>query len=412
MATPYELRCTVCGQVVGADLTEGTCRCGGVLSVDWDVERAARILTAGTLAARPATMLRYRELLPLAGVDPALGAIVTPLLEAPALAAATGVGSVAVKVEGMQPSGSLKDRASAIAAARAQALGHRELACASSGNAATAMAAQSAAQGLRATVFVPRRLPAQKLLQLHAYGARILVVDGPYEAAYALCQQAAPRFGWYNRNCAQNPYLVEGKKTCGLEIAEQTVGDPPDWVAVPVGDGCTIAAIWKGMRELNELGLAHALPRMLGVQASAAATTADAWRENVAVEAVESRYAAAATVADSIAVTHPHNGARAVEAIRDSGGAMVTVGDDAIAAATLELPSLTGVFAEPAAAATLAGVRAARAQGMIGAAERVVLVTTGIGFKNLDVIAAHAGAVPEPIPPTLQGLVDRIGEPV
>jgi threonine synthase len=377
---PFGLRCTRCGEESGA--TESTCRCGGILALEWDLGRAGRTLTRAALEQRPASMLRYRELLPLAGVEPKLGAIVTPLLEAPRLAAALGVASAAVKVEGMQPTGSLKDRASAIAAARAEALGYEVIACASSGNAATSMAGQATAHGLRATVFVPHRLPEQKLLQLHALGARVVAVDGPYEAAYRLCEDAAPRYGWYNRNCAQNPYLVEGKKTCGLEIAEQGVGRPADWVVVAVGDGCTVAGIWKGLVESHALGLAPGLPRMLGVKPAAGTET----------------------IADSIAVAEPRNAARAQAAVESSHGALVAVTDEAIHAATLELPRLSGVFAEPAAAATVAGVRLAREQGIIGGGDRVVLVTTGVGFKNLDVVRAAVEPRPQPVPPTPEAL--------
>lgn len=402
-----ELRCTRCARTLPDGATEGTCSCGGILAVEWDLERCAHTLSADALASRPATMLRYRELLPLLDVDPAMPAVVTPLQPAPRLAQALGVASVAVKVETMQPTGSLKDRASAIGVARAQGLGHTDIACASSGNAATAMAGMAAAQGLRATVFVPRRTPAQKLLQLAAYGARVLLVDGSYEAAYELCQQAAPRFGWYNRNSGQNPYLVEGKKTCGLEIGEQAGMRPPDWVAVAVGDGCTITGIWKGLRELHELGLAPGVPRMLGVQASTAATVLDAWRETADIEAVEGRYPAPDTIADSISVSHPQNGARAVAAVRDSGGAVVAVDDEQIATATLELGKFSGLFAEPAAAAAAAGVRAGRETGTIGPHDRVVVVATGSGFKNLTVVER---AVPAPVPvaPSLDAVEARI----
>ena len=378
--------------------------CGGILAVDWDLELARNTLTVNALKSRPFNMLRYRELLPLLGVDPALPAVTTPLLESPRLAAVLGVRSVAVKVESMQPTGSLKDRASAVAVARAEALGYSDIACASSGNAATAMAGLAAAQNLGAIVLVPRGTPRPKLIQLHAYGARIVIVDGPYETAYQLCQEAAPRFGWYNRNCAQNPYLVEGKKTCGLEIGEQSAASPPDWVAVAVGDGCTIAGIWKGLHESRDLGLTSRAPRLLGVQATAAATVFDTWRGSTPIEDVERGAAVANTLADSIAVTQPHNGARAVDAVRASDGALIAVDDERIAEATLDLPSLSGVFAEPSAAATVAGVRAARETGIVGASERVVVVATGIGFKNLAVVEAAFGEGPSPVPPLLDAL--------
>jgi threonine synthase len=401
VSTGFELRCTRCSAHL-PPTSEGPCHCGGIVTVQWDLELAGRTITRRILAERPANMLRYREILPLLDVEPMLPALMTPLHEVPDLAAALGVASVAVKLEGSQPTGSLKDRASAVGVARADALGFRDVACASSGNAAASMAGLAAAQGLRAAVFLPRGAPLQKLIQLRAYGARAVVVDGPYEVAYQMCEQAAPRFGWYNRNCAQNPYLVEGKKTCGLEIAEQTAGDPPDWVAIPIGDGCTIVGIWKGLQELHALGLTPSVPRLLGVQAATAATVRDAWQESTDIEAVEGRYAAPASLADSIAVTHPHNGDRAVDAVRASGGSIVSVEDALIAEATLELPRRTGVFAEPASAAAVAGVRAARELGIMSGDARVVVVATGTGFKNLGVMERLIGAMPDPVEPSIE----------
>ena len=249
-----------------------------------------------------------------------------------------------------------------MAVARAAAFGYDEVACASSGNAAISLAAMAAAQGLRATVFVPDRIPRMKLALLRAYGPRVVLVAGPYESAYALCGRACDQFGWYNRNCAQDPYLVEGKKTCGLEIAEQTAGAPPDWVAVPIGDGCSITGIWKGMSEMAALGISPRVPRMLGVQAAGAAAVNDAWAEDLPLAEVEPRYPAAETLADSIAVSHPHNGERALEAVRASGGAVTAVDDSGISEAMLAL-GRSGVLLEAASAATLAGIRAALADG-------------------------------------------------
>lgn len=347
--------------------------------------------------------MRYRELLPFLEREPALLPLVTPLVAAPALADELELGAIFVKDEGCQPSGSLKARPSAVAVARAHALGFDTIACASSGNAAISLAAMAAAEGLKTVVFVSDRIPRSKLAQLQAYGPRVVVVRAPYEAAYALCDDACWEFGWYNRNCAQDPFLVEGKKTCGLEIAEQTAADPPDWVVVPVGDGCTIAGIWKGLREAKALGISGSVPRMLAVQARGAATVHDAWAEDRPPAEVESRYAPAATTADSIAVTHPHNGGRAVAALRESGGAAVTVTDSEMRAAMLDI-ARSGVLVEPASAAGLAGVRSARDSGLIEAGAKVVLVGTGTGLKALDEVAAGFGNGPAPIEPTLAAL--------
>jgi len=348
-------------------------------------------------------MMRYRELLPFLDREPAMLPLVTPLVTAPRLAAELGLGSLRVKDEGCQPSGSLKARPSAVAVARAKELGFATIACASSGNAAISLAAMAAAEELEAVVFVPERIPRPKLAQLQVFGPRVVVVRGPYESAYALCEQACREFGWYNRNCAQDPFLVEGKKTCGLEIGEQTAAEPPDWVAVAVGDGCTITAIWKGLSESAALGIAPRTPRMLAVQARGAATVHDAWAENRPLAEVESRYADAATFADSIAVTHPHNGDRAVDAIRASGGAAITVADEEMSTAVLDL-GRSGVLVEPASAAGLGGVRAALDSGVIAPESSVVVVGTGTGLKSLDHVARIMPAPPEPVEPTIDAL--------
>lgn len=409
-ATPgYRLRCTVCGRRPAADAPQPRCDCeaGGPLAVEPDLDAARSTLTAESLGTRPANLMRHRELLPFLGGEPSLMPIVTPVVEAPGLAAELELDSLLVKDEGCQPSGSLKARPSAIAASRAAELGFEEIACASSGNAAISLAAMAAAHGLRATVFVPERIPRMKLAQLQVYGPRVVLVDGPYEDAYALCESACREFGWYNRNCAQDPFLVEGKKTCGLEIAEQTASRPPDWVAVPVGDGCTITGIWKGLSELAAVGLAPGSPRMLGVQASGASAVRDAWCEDRPLAEVETRYPLAATVADSIAVTHPHNGDRALESIRASDGAMVAVSDEMLGQAVLDLAA-SGVLVEPASASTLAGVRAARADGTIESGARVVVVGTGSGLKNLDYASGLMKEPGRPVEPTLEALRERL----
>src|SRR5258706_6036746 len=188
---------------------------------------------------------------------------------------------------------------------------------------------------------MPSSASKKKITQLLIFGATVWRVRGCYDDAYRLCQRACEQWGWYSRNCAINPYLVEGKRTAGLEICEQLDWTVPDWVAVSVGDGCTIAGIWKGFREMQTLGLIERTPKMLGVQA------------------------APNTIADSIAVGEPRNWKKATQAISESGGAMIDVSDDEILDAMRYTGRLSGVFAEPAAAAAVAGVRRAAGEGMV-----------------------------------------------
>lgn len=324
----------------------------------------------------------------------------TPIAEFPAFARTLGVAALHIKDDGRSPTGSFKDRSSAVAVVRAKEQGFTTIACASSGNAACSLAGFAANLGLRAIIFVPATAPPAKVAQLRAFGARVLLVRGTYEQAFLLCEEAVRRFGWYDRNCAVNPYLVEGKKTCGLELGEQLADTPPDWVSVAVGDGCTIAGVWKGLRHMHELGVLPRLPRLLGVQAEGAAALVAAF----AAPGEQLRPVDAVTCADSICVGHPHNWRKALRAVRESGGAMIAVSDRAILEATRDLPAATGIFAEPTAAASIAGIRAARAHGLIDATARVAVVITGNGLKDITGVQLAPPAIA--IEPTLDAVRD------
>ena len=263
------------------------------------------------------------------------------------------------------------------------------------------MACCAAAAGLPATVFVSRAVPSGKLAQMLAYGARVFKVMGTYADAYDLCMQSCARFGWYNRNCAINPYLVEGKKTAGLEVAEQCADDPPDWVVCSVGDGCSIAGVWKGLAQMRELGLIDRLPRMLGVQAEGVAPIRKACDTGQLDPLAEGD-----TYADSINVAVPRNWRKAVHAVRDSRGAVVTVRDEQIMEAVRLTGRLAGVFAEPAAAAAVAGVAKARQLKLIGADASVVAIITGTGLKDIDGAVRAVGG-PHEIAPAMED-VERV----
>jgi threonine synthase len=244
----------------------------------------------------------------------------------------------------------------------------------------------AASMGLQSVIFVPERAPEPKVTQLLIFGATVLRVRGSYEDAFQLCQRSCERWGWYNRNSGINPYLVEGKKTAGLEIAEQLEWQPTDWVAVSVGDGCTIAGVWKGFRELRALGLIVRTPRILGVQAEGAAPITEAFRSGEAIRPMEP-----ATVADSIAVGVPRNWKRAVLAVQESGGTMINVSDGEILDAIRYTGRLAGIFAEPAASAAVAGLRRAIAEGVVGRRASAVALITGNGLKDVQSAREAAG---------------------
>ena len=392
MTPPFvdHLECMRCGRRYRRGL-DGPCpRCGpeGVLDVVFDLAAAKKAMGRRALASRPRDMWRYRELLPVAAASPTPPLPVgwTPITSAPRLADWAGVRSLLLKDEGRNPTASFKDRASAVGVTRARAARARVVACASTGNAASSLAGAAAAVGMTAVIFVPEFAPEPKVAQLMIFGARVIRVKGSYDETYELCQRACARHGWYNRNAAVNPSLVEGKKTCGLEIGEQAGAEVPDWVAVSVGDGCTIAGIWKGLSEMAALGFVPRVPRMLGVQAAGARPLVDAFESGRDVTP-----SPAQTVADSICVGHPRNWRKALRAVRASGGALVAVPDEAILDAMRAAGRRAGLFGEPAGVAGLAGLRAAVAAGIVGRRATVLAVVTGSGLKDARTAMRAAG---------------------
>lgn len=403
------LRCVICGATYSTR-TPYTCpACGitGILDVEYDYRTARRLLTRRVLAARTdRSHWRYRELLPIddRSTLPRLQVGWTPISETKALARHIGVRILSLKDEGRNPTGSLKDRASSIAAVRARTKGGPIIACSSTGNAASSLAAMAAALGLRSVIFVPQRAPEAKVTQLLIFGATVFRVMGGYDDAFQLSQQSCERWGWYNRNCAINPYLMEGKKTVGFEIAEQLGWEIPDWIAMSVGDGCTIAGAWKAFRELKTLGLIARTPRMLGVQAAGAAPITEAFRSKSPMQPV-----APETIADSIAVGVPRNWLKAVRAVRESGGAMINVTDDEILDAMRYTGRLTGIFAEPAAATAVAGLKRAIAEGVVPKKANALAVITGNGLKDVRA-AQKVVSAPFDIDPKGQGLEEILQE--
>jgi threonine synthase len=387
-----ELSCLVCGTPFPYGNAFTCPRCGdqGILDVHYDYEAAAHALKPA-LADRPLDHWRYRELLPVSPdlPLPRLQIGWTPLYDAPRLAEAIGIHSLRVKDDGRNPTNSFKDRASSVGVLKAIEFGFGTIACASTGNAASSLAGLSAAMGLKPYIFVPERAPEPKITQLLIFGATVLKVKGTYEQAFDLCKQACDAFGWYNRNSGTNPFLVEGKKTAGLEIGEQCRDDIPDWVVVSVGDGCTIGGIGKGLQEMKRLGIIHRVPRLLGVQAEGAKPMLDAFRSGKDLVPSGTN-----TIADSIAVGTPRNWRRAIQQIKISHGDMIAVSDKEILDAMRMTARLAAVFGEPAGVAGIAGLKKAVATGVIGKHESAVAVVTGNGLKD---IASARQAAGEPL---------------
>jgi threonine synthase len=379
-----------------------TCpHCGieGILDVHYDYNAAAQSLTPD-LRTRPLNQWRYRELLPVdSGLTPPhLHVGWTPIYDVARLARAIGIAQLFIKDDGRNPTNSFKDRASSVGVLKAIEFGYDTIACASTGNAASSLAGLSAAVGLKSYIFVPERAPEPKVTQLLVFGATVVKVQGTYEDAFDLCRLACEEFGWYNRNSGTNPFLVEGKKTAGLEIAEQFGKGIPDWVVVSVGDGCTIGGIGKGLQEMKRLGFISRLPRLLGVQAEGARPIVDAFNAGKDLVPVPTN-----TLADSIAVGTPRNWRRAIQQIKASAGAMIAVSDEEILDAMRITARLGGVFGEPAGVAGIAGLKKAIQQGVVKPDESAIAVITGNGLKDIQ-SAKRAVGEPLTVAPNITAL--------
>ena len=386
------LQCVLCGARYDPDEVTYICpTCGplGVLEVHYDYSQIALRINRATLAEdRDPTFWRYRALLPISysrSDAPALAIGGTPLYPVKRLRSYLGMENLWLKDDSRNPSASLKDRASIVAVMRAEG---RTVACASTGNAASSLAVQAASVGLPCYIFVPHNAPRAKIVQLLMCGATVFAVQGTYDDAFDLCIEACNTFGWYNRNTGYNPYLVEGKKTVGLEIAEQLDWQVPDSILVPTGDGCIISGVYRGFEDLYRLGMIERIPRMIAVQAEGSPAIVRALEGDGIV-----RPYPAQTVADGISVGLPRNGAMAVKSVRKSSGFGVTVSDEEILAAEKELARLTGVFAEPSGAAGYAGLLRLLDEGRVARDERVVLLVTGSGLKSIDAVVEVAGSV-------------------
>jgi threonine synthase len=390
------LRCARCDRL--SPIADGlyVCpACGANQLVEYDLDALKRGWTRRTLERdRDPTLWRYLPILPVSDrlEGPPVGW--TPLVPAPGLSRELGLAQpLLLKDDGRNPSASFKCRASAVALQHAREAGHTLVTGASTGNAASATAVLAAAPRMRTRIFVPKTAPRAKVAQLLTFGAEVLAVDGTYDQAFDLCLEATRRFGWYNRNTGFNPYTREGKKTVSFEICEQLDWSVPDLVVVPVGDGNIISGVWKGFVEFQRLGFIERTPKLLAVQAEGSAAVVRAAAGDGVIRPVGGE-----TVADSISVSLPRDGEVAVRALRDSGGFGVTVPDEAILDAIGELARGAGVFAEPAAAASWAGLKEAIRQGLVDPEWRIVALVTGNGLKD---VASAMKTVGEPrvVPP-------------
>ena len=377
------LRCRSCQRAEPIGLSYVCPACFGPLEVEYDYEIAGRTLTHAAIAARSPGIWRYVELLPIE-TPPGRGLPVgsTPLLSADRLAPTLGLDRLWIKDDTRNPSLSFKDRAVAIAAARAVEFGLEALACASTGNLAGATAAAAAALGLPAYVFIPADLEPAKVDHALAYGATVVPIEGTYDDVNRLCLEVADETGWGFVNINLRPFYAEGSKTLAFEIAESLGWRSPDVIVAPVASGAMFTRVARGFEELADLGLIERRPiRFVGGQAAGCAPVAKAWSAGTdVIEPVRSPD----TIVRSLAIGNPADGRYAVELANRSGGSIEAIADATTAAAIRDVARLEGIYPETAGGVTLAAVAAARRRGVIRPDDEVVALLTGNGLKTPD----------------------------
>jgi threonine synthase len=402
------LRCRECGRAYPAEALHVCEYCFGPLEVSYDYERIAATMTRESVAAGPASIWRYADLLPAhndGAID--LGAGFTPLVRAERLAAELGLGELWLKNDTVNPTGSFTDRVVAVALARARELGFKVAACASTGNLANSVAAHAARAGMRHVVFVPADLEAGKIVMTSVFGPHLVAVEGSYDDVNRLCAElASERPTWAFVNVNLRTYYAEGSKTLAFETAEQLGWQAPDHVVVPVGSGSQLTKIAKGFEELHKVGLLHEAPhvRVSGAQALGCSPIATAFTEGHDYI----RPVKPVTIAKSIAIGNPADGWYALNTVRSSGGALAAVTDEELVEGIRLLARTEGIFAETAGGVTIATLAKLAAAGVIRADERVVAYVTGHGLKTIEAVAPGSGPTIT-IAPTLDAFNAALG---
>jgi threonine synthase len=376
------LECSLTGERYPADTLAGLSRAGRPLLVRYDLDGVRRALPRAALAERPQTLWRYRELLPVRRPENvvSLGEVVTPLIALPRLAGllANG-GEILVKDEGRLPTGSFKARGLALAVSMAKELGVTAMAMPTNGNAGAAMAAYCARAGMRATAFCPDDTPDVNVREIAMQGAQVFLVDGLIDDCGKLVAEGEKAVGWFNCSTLREPYRIEGKKTMGIELAEQLGWEVPDVIFYPTGGGTGIIGMWKAFDELERIGwIGRKRPRMVVVQASGCAPMVKAWQDGVEHAP---RWENAHTFAAGIRVPQAVGDFLILRAVRDSGGFAIAVDDGAIAEAWREVAAEEGLLLCPEGAATYAAYKTAVADGRVAPGERAVLFNCATGLK-------------------------------
>jgi len=405
VAYVQNLRCRECGREYEV-APIFTCEwCFGPLEVSYDYDAIGSAISREKIAAGPASIWRYADLLPVdRGHAVDLGAGFTPLVRADRLAAALGLGEVWVKNDTLNPTNSFKDRVASVALSKALEFGFKTAACASTGNLANSVAAHAARAGLRSFVFIPSNLERAKVVTTAVYGGNVIAIDGNYDDVNRLCAELAGTYRWAFVNVNVRPFYAEGSKTLAYETAEQLGWETPDHVVVPVASGSLLTKIRKGFDELYQVGLIEQPPnvRVSGAQALGCSPVATAWSEG----SDTIRPVKPDTIAKSLAIGNPADGYFALDAVRQTEGGLAAASDGEVVEGIRLLARTEGIFAETAGGVTVASLKRLAEEGVVSADERVVLYITGLGLKTLDAVEADPTAT---ISPTLDAFHEVFG---
>jgi threonine synthase len=384
--------------------------CFGPLEVAYDYEAIRGAISRESIAAGPLSIWRYADLLPARAEGAVnLGAGFTPLVRADRLAAELGLGELWIKNDTLNPTGSFKDRVVSVALTKAQELGFKVAACASTGNLANSVAAHAAHAGMESVVFIPADLEAGKVVTTAVFGGKLIAVDGNYDEVNRLCAELAgehPSWAFVNVNI--RTYYAEGSKTLAFEVAEQLGWQAPDHVVVPVASGSQLTKVAKGFKELYAVGLLDVEPnvRISGAQAEGCSPVAQAFAAGRdVIKPVKPN-----TVAKSLAIGNPADGTYALEAVRESGGSIGSVTDEEIIDGIRLLARSEGIFAETAGGVTIATLAKLAAAGVVRSDERVVAYVTGNGLKTIEAVAPQCGPTVR-IAPTLDAFAAAVDIP-
>ncbi len=384
----YYLECIECNKKYKHSEIVYTCTCGGLLDVVFDY---SKINLSKKDLKGPLSVWKYRALIPVGREPITLKEGGTPLYKVDRIAKSMGLKEVYVKHEGMNPTGSFKDRGMTVGVTKALELGMKTVACASTGNTSASLAVYGAKAGVPAVVLLPSgKVALGKLAQALMHGAKVLSIRGNFDDALKLVRDLCDREGFYLLNSV-NPYRLEGQKTIAFEIADQLGWRAPDRLVLPVGNAGNITAIYKGFKEFKRLGIIDSVPKMTGIQAEGASPIVKAIRNNAQEITPEGK---PETVATAIRIGNPVNAIKALIAIRESGGTAETVTDDEIIQAQQQLAAIEGIGVEPASASSIAGLRKLVDMGEIDTDESVVCVTTGHLLKDSEHVLA---VCPKPI---------------